>query len=71
MVIVQVELLVSTSVATAMSTVSAVASVTSVMGTDAESVVLIIASVEVFLAELGMVMRAVLVSVSIAVLVVG
>ena len=71
MVIVQVELLVSTSVATAMSTVSAVAAVTSVMGTDAESVVLIIASVEVFLAELGMVMRAVLVSVSIAVLVVG
>ena len=71
MVIVQVELLVSTSVATAMSTVSAVAAVTSVMGTDAESVVLIIASVEVFLAELGVVVRAVLVSVSIAVLVVG
>ena len=71
MVIVQVELLVSTSVATAMSTVSAVAAVTSVMGTDAESVVLIIASVEVFLAELGVVVRAVLVSVGIAVLVVG
>ena len=71
MVIVQVELLVSTSVATAMSTVSAVAAVTSVMGTDAESVVLIIASVEVFLAELGVVVRAVLVSVGIAVLVVS
>ena len=54
-----------------MSTISAVTSVTSVMRSNAESVVLIIASVEIFLAKLGVVMRAVLVSVSITVLVVG
>ena len=71
MVIVQIKLLVSTSIATAvgMSSISAMTSVTTVMDSYAESVVNIITSVIVLFTELSVVMRAVLVSISVAVLV--
>ena len=66
-IIIQVKLLMS---ATAVASSMVWVSVTTV-GTDAESVIKIIASVIILLAELGVVVRAVLVSVGIAVLVVG